>query len=94
MAKRRGSRSDEQEWKSYSPVMMRLRSKPFVASESVKTERPVDLTAQSESAVAKKEKADREWKLWLVSDRPERVKHQKANFLDQCKLDYERLKKK
>ena len=73
---------------------MRLRSMPFVASESFKTERPVDLTARSESAVAKKEKADREWKLGLVSDRPERVKHQKTNFLEQCKLDYERLNKK
>jgi len=94
MAKRRGSSSDEHEWKSYSPVMMRLRSIPFVSSESVKAERPVDLTVQSESAITKKEKADREWKLWLVSDRPERVKHQKTNFLEQCKLDYERLKKK
>ncbi len=96
MAKRRGSGNDEHEWKSYSPVMMRLRSKPFVAStdEADKADRSVGPAVRSESTSITKEKTDREWRMWLTSDRPERVKHQKANFLNQCKLDYMRLKNK
>lgn len=96
MAKGRGSSNDEQEWKSYSRVMKGLQSKPFVSStgETRSVGRPAGSATQMQSSPIRREKSDGEWKLWLTSDRSERVKHQQASFQEQCKQDYERLKKK